>query len=243
MSRTRIYQATSLSPRTIIRLSENAGHHLARVLRMKIGDEITVFDGTGGEYEALITSINKKGVDVELSQFIAREAESEIEIELAQGIAKGDKMDFIVQKSVELGVKKITPLLTERCNVRLDKNREEKRMQHWQSVIISACEQCGRNRLPTIADASTLASWLETVQADHRFVLSPHEPGKLPKSKIEARSSVSLLIGPEGGLSEAEVMLAKKHGFAPLNLGPRVLRTETATIAAIAAIELCLTTQ
>lgn len=238
MSRTRLYQALPLTSQRTIRLDENASHHLARVLRASVGDTLIVFNGEGGEYDAVITAIDKKGVDVEIRDFKPRDVESPLNIILAQGIARGEKMDFIIQKAVELGVKKIYPLITERCNVRLDNEREAKRLRHWQSVIISACEQSGRDRLPEIIAPQSFTEWLPTIHADRCFVLSPHVSDKLPQEKLPTNATVVLLIGPEGGLSDAEVAKSQQAHFHPLNLGPRVLRTETATLAAITAIQL-----
>lgn len=239
MSISRIYQPATLQPQSIIRLDDKASHHLARVLRAKKGDALILFNGQGGEYSAVITLIDKKGVEVEIQSFTAREVESPLTIHLAQGIARGEKMDFIVQKAVELGVSVISPLVTERCNVRLVQEREEKRLQHWRSVIVSACEQSGRNYLPTLTAPLSLKDWLITAKADFRFVLSPHVSQSLPAVSIPSDATVILLIGPEGGLSEAEVELAISHGFLPLQIGPRILRTETATIAAISILQSC----
>jgi len=237
MSDIRIYQPINLKINNIIQLDSNATHHLVRVLRAKVGDTLTLFNGRGGEYQAVISHIDKKRVEVNILSFSAREVESPIHIQLAQGIARGEKMDFIVQKAVELGVTAIIPLMTERCNVRLDKERFLNRLDHWQAVITSACEQSGRNRLPSLIEAKTFHEWLASVPADHyRFVLSPHVEKKWP-ADIPHASNIVILIGPEGGLSEAEVELAVKNGFMPLNLGQRVLRTETASIAAIAALQ------
>jgi 16S rRNA (uracil1498-N3)-methyltransferase len=146
-------------------------------------------------------------------------------------------MDFIIQKAVELGVHKIVPLITERCNVRLNDERLEKRLAHWQSVVISACEQSGRHLLPEMDTPICLNKWLPCVAADCAFVLSPHVQNKLPTKTLPDNARVTLLIGSEGGLSEQEVAAALKHGFLPLNLGPRVLRTETATIAAVSILQ------
>ncbi|MFZ2315321.1 MAG: 16S rRNA (uracil(1498)-N(3))-methyltransferase [Gammaproteobacteria bacterium] len=235
----RIYQNMLLQNQSTIRLDEKATHHLARVLRAAVGDHLTIFNGEGGEYEAVIAHIDKKAVTVELLRFVDRDVESPIHIYLAQGIARGEKMDFIVQKAVELGVSKIIPLVTERCNVRLSGDREEKRIEHWQSVIISACEQSGRNKLPEIMPPQTLAEWLDVATMDHAFVLSPHVEQKLANVSIADQSSVAVLIGPEGGLSDQEVSMANQKGFSSLNLGPRVLRTETATVAALSVLQSC----
>lgn len=235
----RIYQAILLAVHESVHLDEKASHHLGRVLRAEVGDHLTVFNGQGGEYAAEITSISKKSVIVKLTGFIARDVESPIKIHLAQGIARGEKMDFIIQKAVELGASSITPLITERSNVRFDKEREEKRMQHWQAVVVSACEQSGRNRVPEVLAPMTMHTWLPQVKADLSFVLSPHVDAKLPDKKLAEGASVVLLIGPEGGLTETEIAMASQHGFTPLNLGPRVLRTETATLAAVTALQVC----
>lgn len=239
MSISRIYQAIPLMVKNTVRLDEGASHHLSRVLRAKLGDEITLFNGEGGEYLAVITKIDKKGVMVDILAHSPHEAESLIHIHLAQGIARGEKMDFIIQKAVELGVSKVTPLITERCNVRLDNEREEKRFKHWQAVAISACEQSGRNRVPEILPPILFMEWLPKAKADRAFVLSPHVEEKLAATKLPKDASILLLIGPEGGLSDQEVSNSLQQGFSPLNLGPRVLRTETASIASIAILQYC----
>ncbi|MBX3708714.1 MAG: 16S rRNA (uracil(1498)-N(3))-methyltransferase [Gammaproteobacteria bacterium] len=234
----RIYQSVPLGLHCKINLDDKASHHLARVLRARMGDEMTLFNGLGGEYVAVITHIGKKNVEVETIEFRPRELEPPIKIHLAQGLTHGEKMDFIIQKAVELGAANITPVVTERCNVRLDQRREEKRLQHWQAIVISACEQSGRNRLPTVAAPVALKEWLSYIKADFCFVLSPHIKNKLPAVKLPEKATVALLIGPEGGLSEREVVEAVQQGFVPLNLGPRILRTETATIAVLTALQL-----
>jgi 16S rRNA (uracil1498-N3)-methyltransferase len=230
----RIYQDVPLAL-GMLQLEEKASHHLARVLRVDVGDEIILFNGTGGEYQAVIRSVSKKTVAVELLSFSAREAESSTAIYLGQGIARGEKMDFVIQKAVELGVTKIYPVITERCNVRLDHEREQKRMQHWQAVMISACEQSGRNHLPELHAPLPLYDWLAMINAEKKLVLSPHVAVKLDRSQRPA--TVAVLIGPEGGLSRAEMAAAAAHDFAGLNLGPRVLRTETAALTALAVLQ------
>lgn len=236
MSVSRIYQAVPITEQAALCLDERASHHLARVLRVKVGDGVTLFNGEEGEYSAVITHIGKKQVTVKVEQFNSRTVESPLEIYLAQGIARGEKMDFIVQKAVELGVKKIIPLLTERGNVRFKEDRELKRLQHWQAVVVSACEQSGRNVLPVIQAPLELMKWLPTIQGQQGFILSPHVNKPLPAT-INRATPLILLIGPEGGLSEQEVAAAMQAGLQPLNLGPRVLRTETATLAAITALQ------
>ncbi|MBV9575389.1 MAG: 16S rRNA (uracil(1498)-N(3))-methyltransferase, partial [Gammaproteobacteria bacterium] len=190
----RIYQALSLQPGMQYRLSEKASHHIAHVLRARRGEKLFIFNGEGGEYAAIIQQIDKKGVEVAISHFIAREAEPPVAIHLAQGIARGDKMDFIVQKAVELGAKTIIPLITERCNVKWDEKRKEQRVQHWQSVAISACEQSGRNHLPTITAPCSLNECLVNTTGDLRFVLSPHVHNKLPVCDLTPKANIVLVI-------------------------------------------------
>lgn len=234
---TRIFQAVPLAIHTSIQLTEAASHHLARVLRAQINDPVIIFNGQGGEYEGVIQRIDKKSVTVQLETFNPREAESPLEIYLAQGISRGEKMDYTLQKAVELGVKGIIPLFTERCNVKLDVERGEKKQQHWQSVVVSACEQSGRNRVPMVAVPQSFAQWVGQAAADFCFVLAPGVDGKLKQLAVPSHARIILLIGPEGGLSEQEIAQALQRGFKSLNLGPRVLRTETAALAAIAALQ------
>jgi 16S rRNA (uracil1498-N3)-methyltransferase len=163
--------------------------------------------------------------------------ESFLKITLAQGIARGDRMDTIVQKAVELGVFDIMPLLTERCNVRLSGEREEKRLMHWQQIAVSACEQSGRNEVPMVHAPESYHSWLSSTHHEYGFVLSPHVSDRLQMVSLPKTARISLLIGPEGGLTDNEVATAIAKGFKPLSLGPRILRTETATLAALTAIQ------
>jgi len=234
MPSARIYQAGPLAL-GMCQLEEDASHHLARVLRASVNDEIILFNGEGCEYHACIRAINKKSVDVEILKVIERDVESPVKMILAQGIARGEKMDLIIQKAVELGVSEIYPIISERCNVRLDPQREQKRLQHWQAVVISACEQSGRNRLPVLHAPERIDVWLESVVADHKFVLSPHVESKL--QNLRAPRSIAILVGPEGGLTEQEIKSALRQNFSALQLGPRVLRTETAALAALSVLQ------
>ncbi|OGT36571.1 MAG: 16S rRNA (uracil(1498)-N(3))-methyltransferase [Gammaproteobacteria bacterium RIFCSPHIGHO2_12_FULL_38_14] len=234
----RIFQATSLQVSQILSLDERASHHLAQVLRATIGLDVIIFNGEGGEYLAKISNIHKKNVSVELIQFIDRDRESSFNLYLAQGIARGEKMDWIMQKATELGVKKIFPIITERCNVKFDHEREAKRLTHWQSVVISACEQSGRTKIPDISPIQTLEDVWPTLKADHCFVLSPHVLQAKQKMQSGTQdASILLLVGPEGGLSDQEIHTASAQGFLPLHLGPRILRTETAPLAALAIFQ------
>jgi len=237
MSISRIFQPVELICGSEISLDRQASHHLAAVLRARPNDALTLFNGRGGEYKGVITLIDKKQVRVQINDHIAREVESPLELCLAQGISRGEKMDYTIQKAVELGVKKIIPLFTERCTVKLDEERCAKRLQHWQSIIISACEQSGRNQIPELLLPMTLENSLRAVKADWYFVLSPKALSSLKEKPVQEQQRVVLLIGPEGGLSEEEVNLACQRGFLPLSLGPRILRTETAAVAAITALQ------
>jgi 16S rRNA (uracil1498-N3)-methyltransferase len=236
---TRIFQAIPLSSHATVELDSQGSHHLARVLRAKIGDAVTVFNGEGGEYQGNIVRIDKKTVALQLTEFLTRDSESPLQLILAQGISRGEKMDYTIQKAVELGVSKIIPLLTERCNVKLDEERRQKRFQHWQSIVISACEQSGRNKIPEIVIPQIFSTWLATVEAEHCFVLAPTAEQTLKEYSVQKNAQVVLLIGPEGGLSQLEIAQSAQHGFSPLMLGPRILRTETAAVAALAALQCC----
>ncbi len=233
----RVYCPENLNVNETAVLSEATSHYLSRVLRIAVKDSITVFNGQGGEYLAEITRIDKKHVTLFIQQFIDREAESPIQITLAQGMARGEKMDFIIQKACELGVNTIQPLITSRCNVKLEGEREEKRIQHWRAIIQSACEQCGRNRLPAVLPPISLNTWLATVKAEHKIVLAPTgQPYTL--NAATKKASYALLIGPEGGLSEAEIASAVSSGFEAVQLGARILRTETATVAGLTFLQM-----
>lgn len=240
MNISRIYQNAVLTDNAEIQLDERGYHYVSRVLRANINDALVIFNGQGGEYPAIISSIDKKKLLVKLGKLNSRECESPLELSLAQGISRGEKMDFTIQKAVELGVKKIIPLVTERCNVKLDADRQEKKWQHWQSIVISACEQSGRNKIPIVSVPQTLEQWLQTVTDDFRFVLSPEATEKLSARNIPTAASAVLLIGPEGGLSDGEIKKAIAYQFLPLKLGPRILRTETAPLAAIAVLQALL---
>jgi len=232
----RIYTPQPLAAGITLALDEQAAHHVARVLRMPCGAPLLLFNGDGAQYSATIASVDKKSVQVTIDAAESLDRESPLAIHLGIAISKGERMDWVIQKATELGVEKITPLVTERVEVRLSGEREEKKLAHWQSVAIAACEQCQRNRIPAIASPLPLSGWLDTVQAEAKFVLH-HRSAIALETAAEKPKSVALLIGPEGGLSDVEISAAQKKLFAPLRLGPRVLRTETAPIAALSVLQ------
>ena len=236
MSIPRIYTAEEIREGIVIRLDKAAANHL-RVLRLKPGAGVNMFNGTGGEFQAVITDIGNEFVAVNIGQHVVREAESPLRINLAQGISRGERMDYTIQKSVELGVTSIIPLLTERCGLKLSPERAAGRLRHWQGVITSACEQCGRNRLPAIHTVDSLRNWLGQINDDGiRLVMDKRNSCSL--SQLDRPSgAITLLIGPEGGLTDEELALAKDAGFTGIRLGPRILRTETAGIAAICSLQ------
>lgn len=243
MSKTpRIYQAGSLILRDSIQLSVPASHHVSGVLRMKPGEKLTIFCGDNREFDAKITSIDKKLVRVALLAEKKITRESPCAIHLVQAIPKGERMDFIVQKAVELGVVSITPLMTARSVVRLDKIRMEKKVAQWQAIAIAACEQSGRNRLPTINAMLTLHEYLKTASLKEssplvKFVLHPRASKSWRDYTTMKENNIALLIGPEGGFTEEEMEGILSSGFASLCLGPRVLRTETAALAALGLLQ------
>lgn len=231
----RIYTDLDLSPGQQIDLDEQAARHVGTVLRMQPGRALILFNGRGGEYRASVSEVRKKNVRVRIDGFDAIERESSLRIHLGLAISRGERMDWALQKATELGVSEITPLFTERTEVKLSGARQDKKQQHWQQVVISSCEQCQRNRLPVLNGAETFDNWLASVDTDVRFVLHHRTDENL--SQIKAPSSVTIAIGPEGGLSEAEIQHSSHYQFQPLALGPRVLRTETAPLAAISVLQ------
>jgi 16S rRNA (uracil1498-N3)-methyltransferase len=230
----RIYTPQPLQANASIELEPGPSQHLARVLRMNTGDGVVLFNGSGGQYPATISALDRKSVVVATAGFEARECESGLRIELGIAISRGEKMDWVIQKATELGVSTVAPLRTERTEVRLKGEREEKKLRHWQQVAISACEQCGRNQIPLIQPLQDITPWISTVRADARLVLH-HRADDM--AGATAPASVALLVGPEGGLSQTEIAAAEQAGFSSLQLGPRVLRTETAPLAAIAIVQ------
>jgi 16S rRNA (uracil1498-N3)-methyltransferase len=220
-----------------VALPDQAAHHAAKVLRLRVGEPAVLFTGTGGEYEARVAHVGKHDVVMEVLAWREAERESPLRVTLAQAASAGEKMDFTLQKAVELGIDRIQPLLSERSVVRLSGERADKRVAHWQGVVTAACEQCGRNRVPGVLPLTGLGDWLGTREgAAPGLMLSPTADRAL-RDLPRPDGPVTLLVGPEGGFSDGELRAAERAGFAPVRLGPRVLRTETAALAALAAMQ------
>ena len=205
---------------------------------MRVGDPLVLFNGTGGEFTAVITRVSRRAIVMGVGAHRERDVESPLWINLVQGVSRGERMDLVVQKATELGVQRITPVLTERSVVRLQGDKSERRREHWEKVAQSACEQCGRNILPLIDEPQPLAKWLASASATdaERAVLRPGVEQTLAGLN-HPHKRWQLLIGPEGGLAEAEFEHAIEAGYVPCSLGPRVLRTETAAIAALVILQ------
>ena len=238
MASTRLFVNDILGPGIELQLGREQAHYLGRVLRLRDGDMLTVFNGDNGEFDARVTSLAKNSATVVIDTPVETATESALKVHLVQGISRGERMDFVVQKATELGVKRITPVFTQYGVVKLDQARAAKRSDHWNSVAISACEQSGRVRPPLIDPLVDLNSWFGAgaKEADTDLVLRPGAAVAL--SSITAPvTKVCLLIGPEGGFSDKEYDDAGVAGFAPVSLGPRILRTETAALTAIAVAQ------
>ena len=233
----RIYTDVPLAVSAIVVLSKEASHHLLRVLRCRRDDGITLFNGQGGSYTGRISSVSLGVAEVEIRDFIPDTDEPPLRVTLALGISRGLHMDYALQKSVELGVSAIVPLFTERGNVKLDNKRMETRMEHWKKIIIHACEQSGRNSLPALVAPRSLDEWLDGDANATRLLLAPAAGQTLGDiARVNVRE-ISVLAGPEGGLTDAEQAAAAKRGYIPVRLGPRTLRTETAAVAAVTALQ------
>ncbi|WP_127959097.1 16S rRNA (uracil(1498)-N(3))-methyltransferase [Serratia microhaemolytica] len=232
----RIYHANPLSNNTEINLSDDAANHVARVLRMNVGQTVQLFDGSNQVFSAAIIGVEKKGVRVAVGTAEWQDRESPLHLHLGQVISRGEKMEFTIQKSVELGVSVITPLFSERCGVVLSGERLEKKQQQWQKIIIAACEQCGRNRIPQLRPAMSLPDWCAELDEGLKLNLHPRARQGINSLALDNRR-IRLLIGPEGGLSAQEIAMTTEQGFTDILLGPRVLRTETTALTAITALQ------
>ncbi len=238
MAITRLFVRGDLQLEQTLQLDEEQSRYVGRVLRLRVGDAIAVFNGEAGEFAATISSLGKTSAAITVGSAIESSTESPLKVHLVQGVSRGERMDLIVQKTTELGVKRISPVLTEYGVVKLDQAQSARRRDHWQKVAESACEQSGRVRPPLIDEPLTLKSWLgaKTRGADVDLILRPD--ATTPMASLQPpRTKVCLLIGPEGGFSDIEYDDASVAGFTAVSLGPRVLRTETAAIAAVAIAE------
>lgn len=233
----RCHTGQALDPGETILLGETASHHLLRVLRLRPGETLLLFNGDGHEYCATVEAGETRRARVRIHTREQPQRESPLHIELGQGIARGDRMDFVLQKTVELGVASITPLWTRRTQVQLKGSRLERKLQHWHGVMRSACEQSGRLQLPQLRTPAVLESWCsETTENTLRLVLDPR--AEVGLGELAPARNIRLLIGPEGGLDDNETNFAAQAGFSRIRLGPRVLRSETAALAAITAVQL-----
>ncbi len=233
----RLYVEAELHSDARLMLPEDAAHHAVRVLRLRDGDAVVLFDGRGGEFEARLALPGRGQVAASTGQRRDLQRESPLQVTLVQAVSSGEKMDFTIQKAVELGVAAIQPLLSEKSVVRLSAEREEKKHARWRRVAIAACEQCGRNRLPELREAMSVDAYCRTAgPASLRLLLSPEGARGLRNLQDKLNGAVSLAVGPEAGFSDSEEALLQRAGFVAVRLGPRVLRTETAALAALAAL-------
>jgi 16S rRNA (uracil1498-N3)-methyltransferase len=233
----RLYVDTPLSEGSRVKLPQSAAHHAARVLRLKDGDTVVLFDGLGGEYEAHLVIAGRDQVSAETGERRDPERESPLRVTLLQAISSSDKMDFTIQKAVELGVAAIQPVFSAKSLVRLSGEREEKKLAHWRRIVIAACEQCGRNRLPEVREAMTIEACSRTPgEAALRLLLSPEGKAGLKDILPKIGQTIALAAGPEAGFSDEEEQVLQRAGFVPVRLGPRILRTGTAALAALSAL-------
>lgn len=235
MRLSRVYCDQPLQPGSVLTLGEEAAHYLGKVLRMKPGFRLALFNAEAGEVHGSILNVGKRDLEVQLDDAAVRDPETLMPVNIGLGLSRGERMDYAVQKATELGVTHITPLFTEFSEVKLDSERADKRTGHWQKVAISASEQCGRCTVPEILNPVALKDWLPKVPKGSGFLLDHTGTHGFVGEKP---ATVFLLIGPEGGISESEKSLALEHGFATVRLGPRILRTETAPVVALTALQL-----
>lgn len=244
----RFYYPNYLKPHTEVLLTEEMSHHLSHVLRAKVNSEIILFNGHD-EFKAVIIAIERKSIRVQLREQVhTPNRESPLHIHLGQAISRHDRMDYAIQKATELGVAEITPLVTEHCHLKLDLKRADSRLQHWQKIAISACEQCGRTKIPVVNPIKKLSMWHQEnndpgivcalMPPGEQVLSTPVEMNEFYDGHLTAHKMIKLLIGPEGGLSSDEVLTAMRvYQYRALLLGPRVLRTETATVAALTLLQ------
>lgn len=230
----RFYIETELNTGNTIELTESVFHHWVRVLRAKVQEQAIFFNGKGGEYRVTLTEINKKNAFVSIDHFEAIDRTAPFKVILGQVMSKGDRMDYAIQKATELGVTTIQLLTSDRCEMRLKYDRDQKKLDHWQSVAVAACEQCGMNIVPKVLAPISIEEWIQTDLPISRFVMAPNKDQE--NVLLDAQPELALLIGPEGGLSESEIGLSNQHGFVNWCIGDRVLRTETAPVVALSIL-------
>ena len=231
----RLYVSAALNVGSRIELDEEAAHYVRSVLRLKQGEAIVLFNGQGGEYQSRFSEVSRKSVRLEIEQFSDRDVESPLAVTLGVGISRGDRMDWAVQKAVELGVTQLTPLFTERCVTKLNDDKKQQRLQHWLHIVQHAAEQSGRTRVPAMDEIAELPEWV-CRQQGLRVFLDPYATQTLADCQPE-NNQITLLSGPEGGFSERERQIAKAAGFIPARMGGRILRTETAVLSALSAVQ------
>ena len=237
MSNSRFYIEESLAVGRTIKLTENAAIHATRVLRLEVSDDIVLFNGDGFDYACQLIAVKKSEVLAIVQSQLPLNNESPLNITLLQGISSGDRMDITIQKAVELGVTRIIPIKTSRSVVKLKDDRAEKRLTHWQQVVVAACEQSGRAIVPVVEAPISLADWLFTHQTSAALRITLDPLATIQLKNCPQSESIELLVGAEGGLTENEIAISATHGFAGAKLGGRILRTETAPLAAIAAMQ------
>jgi 16S rRNA (uracil1498-N3)-methyltransferase len=230
----RFYIETKLNTGNTIELTESVFHHWVRVLRAKVQEQAIFFNGKGGEYRVTLTEINKKNAFVSVDHFEEIDRTAPFKVILGQVMSKGDRMDYAIQKATELGVTTIQLLTSDRCEMRLKYDRDQKKLDHWQSVAVAACEQCGMNIVPKVLAPISIEEWIQTDLPISRLVMAPNKDQK--NVLLDAQPELALLIGPEGGLSESEIGLSNQHGFVNWCIGDRVLRTETAPVVALSIL-------
>lgn len=234
----RLYLPKSLNAGEQVVLPKDAHNHLTQVLRLKPPHQLTVYNGEGGEYNAELCYVGKNKIGVEIKKFIDKTVESPLKIHLGQCISRGKKMDFTIQKSVELGITDITPIFSKRSQIKLDDKRAQKRLEHWQAIATCATEQCGRNELPVIHPPIKLSDWITARNTNEtKLILQPSSSLRIRDLEFSDNYPVTLLIGPEGGFNDQEFDMAIDSKFQGLSLGPRILRTETAALATLSALQ------
>lgn len=231
----RVYFPRQLTTNASLTLEGETAHYLSHVLRLRVGDKFALFNGEQGEFEARVSAISKREVEVQLETLRVEPHQPGLQVHLAVGLSRGDRMDYAIQKSTELGVSEITPLYSQHGEVRLKADRLENKLRHWQRIAISACEQSGRLEVPEIHQPCEISDWLATNSAESNLLLDPNGGDKI--SQGPKANSINLVTGPEGGFSQQELTLAKASGYTVVGLGSRVLRTETAPVAALAILQ------